>query len=149
MNSSVCCPKCRRVQYILYGSAKGKKRYKCKNCDCQFTKNIKNGREIRVKVYALMLYLSGLSMNMISKIVGVSRQAVMQWMRNFEAEFHLSKEQGKVFKIELSKIPDFIMKSDKTLNSKKFFVAKLEGCSAFIFANEPPKDAKLKPKQGG
>lgn len=148
MNNSMCCPKCGKAQYILYGNAKGRKRYRCKNCGCQFTKSIVNGKTIRAKVYALMLYLSGLSMNMISKIVGVSRQAVMQWMRNFEAEFHLQKEQGKVFEIELSKIPDFITESDKTLHSEKFLIAKLEGCSAFIFANAPLKEVKLKPKRG-
>ena len=139
MNNVIHCPKCEDKQHILYGSAKGKKRYRCKNCSCQFTKSTTNGKTTRTKISALMLYLSGFSMNMVGKIVGVSRQAVMQWIRNFDKEFYLPKERGKVTEVELNKIGCFIKKSGESSGSEKFYVAKLEEVSVFIVANVPKK----------
>ena len=139
MSNAMHCPKCKSVQYISYGNVKGRKRYKCKNCNCQFTKNAAKGKTIKTKLYALMLYLNGLSMNMTGNIIGVSRQAVMQWIRSFDKEFHLAKEQGNMLEIELDKISDFIEKNNQDPKSKKrkLFIAKLEGYPVFILVNAP------------
>ena len=39
------------------------------------------------KILALILYLSGLSMNMTAQIIGVSTQTVMRWVRLFYHKF--------------------------------------------------------------
>ena len=44
------------------------------------------------KVLALVLYLSGLSMNMIGKIVGVSAKSVIRWINMFYEKFSANNE---------------------------------------------------------
>lgn len=137
MNDIIHCPKCESTKYISYGSIGDRKRYKCKNCSCQFTKNTIKGKSRRAKMYALMLYLSGLSMNMVGKVVGVSRQAIMTWIKGFGKEFKLPEGHGEIVEVELDEMWHFIKKNSKSSGSGKYFVAKLGDCSAFIVASVP------------
>ena len=78
------CLKCGVAEeFVKNGFARGKQRYKCKACGYQMTRLAPRGHPMKEKHLALVLYLSGLSMNMIAKIIGVSCQSVMVWIKKF------------------------------------------------------------------
>ncbi|ABD45831.1 conserved hypothetical protein [Neorickettsia sennetsu str. Miyayama] len=81
------CPKCNSVRFIKSGKAKEKQRYKCLNCGCQFSRNEKHGAPLRLKMHAVQLFLSGISMNSIAKIFSVSPPTVMRWVNQFSDSF--------------------------------------------------------------
>lgn len=83
------CPKCISKEFYKSGNALNKQRYRCKACGCQFTQNHKHGKKRIIKLFALALYLSGLSMNRISKFFQVSATSIMNWIRKFSQEFKL------------------------------------------------------------
>ena len=49
---------------------------------------------LRVKVTAVLLYLSGLSMNRTAKLLGVSTPSVMTWIERF-AEVYAQKPEPR------------------------------------------------------
>jgi transposase-like protein len=81
------CRKCGAEATVKNGFMAGIQRYKCKNCSFQFTGETAHGNPMKDKILALILYLSGLSMNMTAKIIGVSAQTVMRWIRLFYDRF--------------------------------------------------------------
>ncbi|MDG1277015.1 MAG: hypothetical protein P8O16_07020 [Algoriphagus sp.] len=67
------CPKCSNENISKSGIISGRQRYKCKNCNYHFSV-AKLGKSID-KYYvikALQLYLEGISLREIERIIGVS-----------------------------------------------------------------------------
>jgi transposase-like protein len=62
----------------------GKQRYRCRACGLNFTDTLPHGLPLQVKVTAVLLYLSGLSMHRTAKLLGVSTPSVQAWMRAAE-----------------------------------------------------------------
>lgn len=78
------CPKCSGEEVSKSGVIVGRQRYKCKNCSYHFSVN-KLGRSID-KYYvikALQLYLEGISLREIERILGVSHVSVMNWVKQY------------------------------------------------------------------
>ncbi len=73
------CPKCGYEQSTKYGKARGKQRYKCAACGCQFTRETPRARSLDEKWLAMTLLVSGLSMTAVAKALGVSVQSVARW----------------------------------------------------------------------
>lgn len=73
------CPKCSSQTAVKYGRARGRQRYKCKNCGCQFTVERPRARSLEEKLFAMSLLVSGLSMTAVAKALGVSVQSIMRW----------------------------------------------------------------------
>lgn len=73
------CPKCSFQTAVKYGRARGRQRYKCKNCGCQFTVERPRARSLEEKLFAMSLLVSGLSMTAVAKALGVSVQSIMRW----------------------------------------------------------------------
>lgn len=51
------CPKYGSEEFVKSGFTKGKQRYQCKNCKCNFTQAHKRGAPLEKKLQALQLYL--------------------------------------------------------------------------------------------
>ena len=66
---------------------------------------------LRVKVTAVLLYLSGLSMNRTAKLLGVSTPSVMTWIEQF-AEVYAQKPEpeGRAVVVELDEMWHFLKK---------------------------------------
>ena len=66
---------------------------------------------LRVKVTAVLLYLSGLSMNRTARLLGVSTPSVMTWIEQF-AEVYAQKPEpeGRALVIELDEMWHFLKK---------------------------------------
>ena len=78
------CPRCKHQKVIKHGFARGQQRFKCKNCNYQYTREtIERGKPLWMKLEAILLYSSGMSLNAIGKHLNVSAQAILNWVRTF------------------------------------------------------------------
>lgn len=78
------CPKCNCLKSVKSGKIKGRQRYKCKECGCNYTVELKSTAKPKsCKRQALHLYLEGLGFRSIGRILGVSNVSVLNWIRDF------------------------------------------------------------------
>ena len=75
------CKFCQSKESYKNGNVRGFQRYKCKSCERNFTQTPLRGVPPQDKLKALTLYASGLSMNRIAPLFGVSAVAVLKWIR--------------------------------------------------------------------
>src|SRR5947209_12105555 len=97
------CKGCGGEEHVKNGLMRGKQRYRCKACGLNFTDTPPRGMmPLRVKVTAVLLYLSGLSMNRTAKLLGVSTPSVQAWIERF-AEVYAQKPEpeGRAVVVEL------------------------------------------------
>jgi insertion element IS1 protein InsB len=77
------CKRCGSTEPIKNGFMRGKQRYRCKACGLNFTATPPPGKPLALKVAAVLLHLSGLSMNRTARLLGVSTPSVMTWIERF------------------------------------------------------------------
>jgi transposase-like protein len=81
------CPKCSSDNRIKPGIIRGRQRYQCKDCGCNYTVELKSTAKPKsMKKLALQMYLEGLSFRAIGRILGVSNVSVLNWIRRFGKE---------------------------------------------------------------
>ena len=95
---------------------RGKQRYRCRSCGLNLTDTPPRGKPFALKVAAVLLYVSGLSMDRTAKLVGVSTPTVQAWIEQF-AEAHAPKPepQGRAVVIELDEMGHYLKKSQQAL----------------------------------
>lgn len=76
------CPKCLNEVYVKNGLTRGKQRYKCKKCGCNFTQQYKRGASLEKKLLALQLYLEGQGFRSIGRVLNVHNVTVLNWIRS-------------------------------------------------------------------
>ena len=124
------CRKCTSEALVKNGFMAGSQRYKCKNCSFQFTRETPHGKPIKDKILALILYLSGMSMNMTAKIIGVSVQTIMRWIRLFYDKFaDGTQHDANIEEIEVDEMLSYIGKKKATFGSGKLLIITLESSS--------------------
>lgn len=82
---SIACPKCNRTDAIVKsGIINSKQRYLCKLCNYHFTVR-KVGKRIDnyYIVKAAQLYLEGISLREIERILGVSHSTINNWIKKY------------------------------------------------------------------
>src|SRR5436305_1991492 len=106
------CKGCGSEEHVKNGLMRGKQRYRCRACGLHFTDTPPRGMPLRVKVTAVLLYLSGLSMNRTAKLLGVSTPSVQAWIERF-AEVYAQKPEpeGRAVVVELDEMWHFLKKS--------------------------------------
>jgi transposase-like protein len=78
------CLKCSSEKRVKSGIVKARQRYKCKECGCNYTVELKSTAKPQyLKKQALHLYLEGLGFCSIGRILGVSNVSVLNWIRSF------------------------------------------------------------------
>ena len=75
------CPQCQSARLVNNGSAAGKPKQRCQQCGYQFTRTTPRGKPLAMKVHAVLLYLSGISMHRLAFLLRVSAQSVLNWRR--------------------------------------------------------------------
>jgi transposase-like protein len=85
------CPQCQSDRLVNNGSVAGKPKKLCKQCSYQFTRTTWGGTPLVMKVPAVLLYLSGISMHRIAFLLRVSAQSVLKWLRTFAQEHYESQ----------------------------------------------------------
>ena len=129
------CKGCGSEGHVRNGLMRGKQRYRCKACGLNFTDTPPRGMPLRVKVTAVLLYLSGLSMNRTAKLLGVSTPSVMTWIEQF-AEVYAQKPEpeGRAFVVELDEMWHFLKKRPTNSGSGKLGIVLPDGSSTGSWA---------------
>ena len=124
------CKGCGGEEHVKNGFMRGKQRYLCKACGLNFTDTPPRGRPLRVKVEAVLLYLSGLSMNRTAKLLGVSTPSVQAWIERF-AEVYAQKPEpeGRAVVVELDEMWHFLKKSRTSSGCGRLGIVPRDGSS--------------------
>ena len=114
------CKRCGSAEQVKNGLMRGKQRYRCKACGLNFTDTPARGRPLALKVTAVLLYVSSLSMNRTAKLLGVSTPAVQAWIEQFAAAYAQKPEpQGRALVIALDAMWHDLKKSPRSSGSGK------------------------------
>ena len=106
------CKRCGAEEHVKNGLMRGKQRYRCKACGLNFTDTPPRGMPLATKVTAVLLYLSGLSMNRTARLLGVSTPSVMAWIEQFAKAYAQKPEpEGRALVVELDEMWHFLKKS--------------------------------------
>ena len=90
---------------------RGRQRYRCKACGLNFTDTPPRGKPLALKITAVLLYVSGLSMNRTAKLLGVSTPSVMAWIEQFaKAYAQKPAPAGRAVVIELDEMWHYLKK---------------------------------------
>ena len=112
------CKRCGSGEHVKNGFMKGLQRYRCKACGLNFTDTPPRGMPFQLKVVAVLLYVSGLSMNRTAKLLGVSTPSVMAWIERFaEAYAQKPEPEGRALVVELDEMRHFLKKSGASSGS--------------------------------
>ena len=97
-----------------------------------------------LKVTAVLLYVSGLSMNRTAKLVGVSTPTVQAWIERF-AQVYAQKPApaGRAVVVELDEMWHYLKKSRTSSGSGRLGIVLRDGSSTGSWAvvTEPPSSA--------
>ncbi len=129
------CKRCGGEENVKNGFMRGKQRYRCKGCGLNFTDTPPRGMPLRVKVAAVLLYLSGLSMNRTAKLLGVSTPTVLAWIERF-AEVYAQKPEpeGRAVVVELDEMWHYLKKSRTSSGSGRLGIVLRDGSSTGSWA---------------
>ncbi|MBE2220286.1 MAG: IS1 family transposase [Anaerolineae bacterium] len=87
MNSlDLICPRCgsKKRQNKDGFTPAGSQRYRCKQCQTRYTPEPReHGYDEDVRLQALSLYLEGLSLREISRLLSVNHQSVANWIHGY------------------------------------------------------------------
>ena len=112
------CKRCGSEEHVKNGRMRGQQRYRCKTCGLNFTDTPGPGKPLLLKVTAVLLYVSGLSMNRTAKILGVSTPTVMVWLEQFAKAYAQKPEpEGRAVVIELDEMWHYLKKSPTSCGS--------------------------------
>ena len=108
----LCCKRCGSTEQVKNGLMRGKQRYLCKRCGLTFTNTPARGKPLALKAAAVLLYVSGLSMNRTAKLLGVSTPTIQAWLEQFAAAYAQKPEpEGRAVVIELDEMWHYLKKS--------------------------------------
>src|SRR5512139_148996 len=110
------CKRCGSEKHVKNGLMGGKQRYRCKACGLNFTDSLPRGLPLALKATAVLLYISGLSMNRTAKLVGVSTPSVQAWIERFAQTFAQKLEpEGQAVVIALDERWHYLKKKANQL----------------------------------
>lgn len=132
----IACPKCQSQELIKSGVIKERQRFRCKQCGYSFTV-LKEGKNIDpyYVIKALQLYIEGVSLREIERILGISHVSVMNWVKKYNIKAPENYEYRPTYKVLTHKeLIDFFSISESLKNSgcmvtelgDKFMVIKWE-----------------------
>src|SRR3982750_1006082 len=106
------CKRCGGEEHVKNGLMRGHQRYLCKSCGLNFTDTPPRGKPLALKAAAVLLYVSGLSMNRTVKLLGVSTPTIQAWLEQFAAAYAQKPEpEGRAVVIELDEMWHYLKKS--------------------------------------
>ena len=114
------CKRCGSEEQVKNGLMRSKQRYLCKTCGLNFTDTPARGKPLAMKATAVLLYVSGLSMNRTAKLLGVSTPTIQVWLEQFAAAYARKPEpEGRAVVIELDEMWHDLKKSQNRSGSGK------------------------------
>src|ERR671933_424705 len=114
------CKRCGSAEQVKNGRMRGQQRYLCKGCGLNFTDTPARGKPLALKAAAVLLYVSGLSMNRTAKLLGVSTPTIQAWLEQVAAAYAQKPEpEGRAIVIELDEMWPYLKKSPSPSGSGK------------------------------
>jgi transposase len=105
------CKRCGSEAHVKNGLMRGQQRYRCKACGLNFTNTPARGKPLALKAAAVLLYVSGLSMNRTAQLLGVSTPTIQAWLEQFAAAYAQKPEpEGRAVVIELDEMGHYLKK---------------------------------------
>ena len=99
------CKRCGSEDHVKNGLMRTKQRYLCKDCELNFTDTPARGKPLALKAAAVLLYVSGLSMNRTAQLLGVSTPTIQAWLEPFAAAYAQKPEpEGRAVVIEMDEM---------------------------------------------
>ena len=133
------CKGCGSEEHVKNGFMRGKQRYRCKACGLDFTATPPRGLPLRLKLLAVLLHVSGLSMNRTAKLLGVSTPSVMTWIEQFAKTYaRKPAPEGRAVVVELDEMWHFLKKSRTSSGSGRLGIALQTGSSTGSWAVVTP-----------
>src|SRR3982750_2981072 len=106
------CKRCGSEVHVKNGLMRNKQRYLCKACGLNFTDTPARGKPLALKAAAVLLYVSGLSMNRTAQLLGVSTPTIQAWLEQFAQAYAQKPEpEGRAVVIELDEMGHDLKKS--------------------------------------
>lgn len=96
----IACPKCTSEDIAKSGVVKGRQRFRCKQCNYNFTV-LKEGKNIDpyYVIKALQLYIEGVTFREIERILGISHVSVMNWVKKYHIKAPENYEYRPTYKV--------------------------------------------------
>ena len=113
------CPKCLSEKFVKSGFTKGKQRYKCQKCGCNFTQSHKRGASLETKLSALNLYLEGMGFRAIGRLMRVNNVTVLNWIRTLGqsvktyVQTHMPDDIREIEIVEIDEMWHFTVKKNE------------------------------------
>ena len=131
------CKRCGSEEQVKNGFMKGLQRHRCKARGLNSTDTPPRAMPLRVKATAVLLYLSGLSMNRTAKLLGVSTPTVMTWIEWFAQVYAQKPEpEGRAVVVELDEMWHHLKKKPASSGSGRLGIvlrgAWLAGSAAVV-----------------
>lgn len=105
------CPTCHQTdREVKDGFTRaGSQRYRCRECGYRYTPEAKqSGYDDDTRLLAVRMYLEGMSLRAIGRVVGVSPQSVSNWVRAQASQLPLAPVPDDVNVAELDEMFTFI-----------------------------------------
>jgi transposase len=137
------CKGCGGERHVKNGFMRGKQRYRCKGCGLNFTDSPPRGMPLRLKVEAVLLYLSGVSMNRTAKLLGVSTPTVQAWIERFAEVYAQRPEpEGRAVVVELDEMWHYLKKSRTSSGSGRLGIVLRDGSltGSWAVVTPPPSN---------
>lgn len=133
------CKKCGKTDVVKNGNVRGKQRYLCKSCHCNFVEGdlrVKEHAAIK-RAFAVILYGTGkASYGFIAKLFGVTPAAVMKWLDKEAARLGYPTLSANIQDLEVDEVWHFIQSKKRSSgSSRRWIVLQAEpwpGCSAVV-----------------
>lgn len=119
------CPKCGCEHSVKNGKVNTLQRYKCKNCNYQFTRETLHEVNITIRAIAVTLCAYGMSFRSIADFLDVSHTSVMNWFRAFAEKTYERPEITEPLIIELDEMWHFCGKKNSKFGYGKPFAGLL------------------------
>src|SRR5215212_3331142 len=122
------CKRCGSDEHVKNGLMRTKQRYLCKGCGLTFTDTPARGKPLALKAAAVLLSVSGLSMNRTAKRLGVSTPTIQAWLEQFAAVYAQKPEpEGRAVVIELDEMWHYLKKSPNRSGSGRLGIVRQGG----------------------
>jgi transposase-like protein len=137
------CTKCNSVKNVKSGIIKCKQRFKCKDCGCNFTVEIKSTSKSKsLKKDALHLYLEGLGFRSIGRFLNVSHVSVYNWIRTFGREVANLQSNEKIEIVELDEMHTYIQQKKTTVGFGLLWIGLGKNSSTLFAETDQQKPLK-------
>ncbi|MAA67709.1 MAG: hypothetical protein CL915_02840 [Deltaproteobacteria bacterium] len=73
------CPPCAHPDSIRYGTSRGVQRYRCQ-AGRRIFQTLRRGKDPALKQQACQLYLEGMGMRAIGRVLGIHHKTVSRWL---------------------------------------------------------------------